>query len=57
MLGPDKGLQVQKRHGHTEEGPKKGHKDDEETGACVLCEKAERAGTVQDGEGSVGGTH
>lgn len=36
VLGPDKGLQGQKRHGHTEDSPKKGHKDDEETGASVL---------------------
>ena len=42
------------QYGAMGESPAKGHKDDEGTGASLLSGKAERAGTVQPGEGSGG---
>jgi len=41
---------LQERHGHTGQNPTRVHEDDYGTGASLLREEAERAGTVQPGE-------
>lgn len=38
------------RHGHTGEGPEKGHEDNSGTEASLPREKTETAGTVQPGD-------
>lgn len=43
-------VQVPERHGHTRKSPPQGHQDEQGTGAPLLWEKAERAGTVQAGK-------
>lgn len=51
VLGPVLGSLVQERHRPTAELPVKGpDDDDEETGASLIRQKAERAGTVPSGE-------
>lgn len=50
MLGPILGSLVQERHRPIAETPVKGQEDDEETGAFLVKQKAERAGSVQSGE-------
>ncbi|XP_068800455.1 calcium-binding protein 2 isoform X1 [Struthio camelus] len=50
VLGAVVGCPVQERHGTSGESAGEGYKEDEGTGACVLCRKAVRAGPVEPGE-------